>query len=122
METPNWITELFACIDKMDTARWITFLSDDVTFKFGNSPEIIGKNTVGEAIDGFFSSIKSLQHKILGTWIHPDTIFCQGEVRYTRHDESQITLPFLNMFGMQENLIKDYLIYIDITPLYAPAA
>ena len=54
-------------------------------------------------------------------WVLPDTIFYKGEVTYTRHDGSTITLPYFNVFGMDGELIKDYQIYMDINPLYNPA-
>jgi len=43
-------------------------------------------------------------------------------VTYTRHDGTNLTLPFVNVFAMRGDLIQDYLIYIDATPLYAPPA
>jgi ketosteroid isomerase-like protein len=121
MQHPTWVTQLFQSIDRMDTKTFLTFLSDDAQFKFGNAPAAVGKEAVRQGVDGFFQSIKGLRHNILRTWVHPDTVICQGEATYTRHDGSQLTLPFVNVFGMKNNLVKDYLIYIDINPLYAPA-
>lgn len=119
MQHPSWVIQLFQSIDRMDTKTFLTFLSDDAQFKFGNAPPAVGKTMIGKAVDGFFQSIKATRHNILHTWEHPDAVICQGEVTYTRHDGSQLTLPFVNVFGMKGNVIKDYLIYIDIGPLYA---
>jgi hypothetical protein len=44
---------------------------------------------------------------------------CEGEVTYTRHDESEITLPFVNVFEFEGELISHYKIYADSEPLYA---
>ena len=41
---------------------------------------------------------------------------------YVRLDGRSVTVPFVNVFAMRGNLVQDYLIYIDNTPLYAPAA
>ena len=46
----------------------------------------------------------------------------QGVVTYTRLDGGKVTVPFVNVFSMQGKLVQDYLIYVDNTPLYAPAA
>lgn len=111
--------QLFQSIDAMDTNKFLTFLADGAQFRFGNAPAAVGKDVIRQAVGGFFQSIKGISHNILRTWTHPDTVICQGEVTYTRHDSSQLTVPFVDIFGMEGNLIKDYLIYIDITPLYA---
>ena|SRR5712692_4422140 len=120
MENPTWVTQLFQSIDAMDTKRLLGFINNDAQFRFGNAPAVLGKAAIGQAVDGFFTTIKAIKHRLLSTWTHPDSVICQGEVTYTRHDNSQLTLPFVNIFGMKANLVKDYLIYIDITPLYAP--
>ena len=43
----------------------------------------------------------------------------EGEVTYARHDDRCITIPFVNILRMRGNLISEYLIYIDIAPLYS---
>lgn len=120
MQTPSWVNQLFQSIDAMDTEKFLEFLADNAQFKFGNSPAAIGRDAIRAAVSGFFTTIKGLRHNLLNTWVHPDTVICQGEVTYTRHDGSQICLPFLNVFGMKGDRIKDYLIYMDINPLYSP--
>lgn len=119
MNNPAWVPRLFQSIDAMDTKTFVTFIHDDAQFKFGNAPPAVGKAAIAQAVDGFFSSIKRVRHNILKTWTGSDSVVCQGEATYTRHDGSQLTLPFVNVFGMKEDLITDYLIYVDITPLYA---
>ncbi len=47
---------------------------------------------------------------------------CQGEVTYERLDGTRLTLPFVNIFGMQSGKIDEYLIYVDIAPLFEPWA
>jgi limonene-1,2-epoxide hydrolase len=46
-------------------------------------------------------------------------VACEGEVTYTRHDGSKITLPFVNIFEVSAGLITLYRVYIDIAPLFA---
>jgi len=115
----NKINGLFQTIDAMDVDKFATFLTEDAQFKFGNNPEVVGKEAVKKAVSEFFSSINGLSHKVINTWSHPDTVICQGEVTYTRNDDSKVTIPFVNIFGMKEDLVKDYLIYIDVSPLFA---
>lgn len=119
MESPAWVRQLFQSIDAMDTNKFLNFINNDAQFRFGNAPPVVGKDAIGQAVDGFFATIKAIKHRLLNTWTHPDAVICQGEATYTRRDNSQLTLPFVNVFGMKGNLIKDYLIYMDINPLYA---
>ena len=86
--------------------------------RFGNGPAISGKQQVGQAIGEFFGSIKALRHNILHTWCDPQATVCQGEVTYTRTDDTKVTIPFVNIWEVRASLIKDYLIYIDLAPLY----
>lgn len=115
----DWIKRLFNSIDDMETETFLGFLEDDALFRFGSGPEVIGKEAIGKTIDDFFSSIKGLRHNIQEMWFENATVICQGEVIYTRTDDSEITIPFVDIFRMSGNLISEYLIYIDIQPLYS---
>ncbi len=115
------IESLFNDIDAMDADKFASYLDEDVNFRFGNAPLVTGKKAVRDAVDGFFKSIKGISHKKLKMWLHPDSILYQGIVTYTRHDGSDVTLPYLNLFFLKGDKIREYLIYIDINPLFAPS-
>lgn len=118
-EDNDWIRQLFECVDAKDVEGFLGYLTDDVKFSFGNAPAVTGKDSVRKSLEGFFASIEGLSHRILETWVHPETVICQGEVTYTRIDNSQVTIPFANILRMEGERIKEYLIYIDITPLFS---
>lgn len=119
MKQPAWIENLFASIDAMDPDAFVSFVTDDAIFRYGSNPPTEGKPAIHEAVAGFFSMFKALGHSLEGTWSHSDAVFVQGQVHYTRHDGSTVTLPFLNCFKMQGEKVREYLIYIDPTPLSA---
>jgi len=121
MEQQSWLNELFRKIDTKDTAGFLSFLTTDARFRFGNSPLLQGRQAIGEAVDAFFASIRGSQHRLLDIWSIDDAVICQGEVNYTRKDRSTVTLPFANIFRMQGRYIDEYLIYVDVTPLYSSA-
>jgi hypothetical protein len=121
MDIKGKILELFRTIDEMDSDKFVTFLTEDAQFRFGNAPAVNGKSAIREAVAGFFSTIKEINHKKINLWVNSNSVLYEGEVTYTRHDGSTLTIPFINKFGMVGDKIKDYFIYIDITPLYAPA-
>lgn len=111
--------ELFASIDAMDVERFLSFIHEKATFRFGSSPAVSGRGQIRSAVESFFASFEALKHDLRRTVSDEDAAVCEGEVTYTRHDGSQITLPFANIFQLDEGLISDYRIYIDISPLYA---
>ena len=112
------LAELFERIDAMDADGFVEFLAPEATFRFGSAPPAVGRNAIREAVAGFFSSIAGLSHSLSRALGENDTLVCEGEATYTRHDGSEITLPFANVFELDSGLIAEYKIYADITPLY----
>lgn len=111
--------KLFASIDAMDTEGFLGFIAPNAEFRFASAPPVHGHAAIREAVDGFFSSIAALSHDLQRLVADGDSVVCEGEVTYTRHDGSTITLPFCNVFDVQDGLISLYRIYIDVAPLYA---
>ena len=111
--------KLFVSIDAMDTEGFLGFVAADAEFRFGSAPPVRGHAPIRAAVDGFFSSIAALSHDLQRIVADDDTVVCEGEVTYTRHDGSTIALPFCNVFETDDGLITLYRIYIDVAPLYA---
>jgi limonene-1,2-epoxide hydrolase len=111
--------KLFASIDAMDTESFLSFIAEDATFRFGSTPAVHGHVAIRAAVEGFFASFAALKHDLQRLVAEGAAVACEGEVTYTRHDGSTITLPFANVFEVDGGLISLYRIYIDIGPLYA---
>jgi len=110
---------LFASIDAMDAERFVSFIAEDGVFRFGNSPPATGHDEIRAAVVGFFTTVAGLRHDVQRVIDDGAGIACEGEVTYTRHDGSVITLPFATVFGLDDGLIAQYGIYIDVAPLFA---
>lgn len=113
----DWMNRLFAAIDHKDADGFVSFLTEDACFRFGNAPAICNKKDIRNAVSLFLSGIKDLRHRILGIWEQDNIVICEGEVAYTRHDGSELTFPFVDIFRMNGELIADYRIFMDISPL-----
>ena len=110
---------LFAAIDSMDSDAFVAFLTADAEFRFGSAPAVAGREAIRAAVDGFFSTIAALSHRVTATFPGGGSLACEGEVTYTRHDGRKVVLPFADVFEFDGELITNYKIYMDISPLYA---
>lgn len=113
----EWITQLFAAIDRKDADGFVSFLTEDACFRFANASVICNRENIRNAVVLFFSGIKSSHHRILNVWEQDDVVICEGEVNYIRQNGSELSFPFTDIFQMKGNLISDYRIYMDISPL-----
>ncbi len=113
------LDDLFESIDEKNTDRFLHFLTDDAIFRFGSGPEVRGQSEIRDAVEDFFSTIAGCKHTLHNIFADDGTLFCEGDVTYTRQDGSEITLPFANVFEFAGDLISHYKIYADAAPLYA---
>ncbi len=84
----------------------------------GNNEPLMGRETIGKAVGDFFKLIKEMKFKVIRRWVHSDSIIVQGEVTFTRLDDSGITLPFADIYYMKEDRIQKLYSYIDINPFF----
>lgn len=119
---PTWLTGMFATVDAFDADRFLTFLSPECEFRFGNAPSIYGHDAIRGAVTGLFGAIKGIRHDRLEAWVHPDATICNGLVTYTRHDDSTLTVPFAVTFRLERGLVREYLIFVDNSQLFAAPA
>lgn len=110
---------LFASIDAMDAEGFVAFIATDATFRFGSSPPVNGRPAIRQSVESFFSMFAGLRHELQRVIVDGGTAVCEGEVTYTKHDGSKITLPFANIFEIKAGLISIYRIYIDMGPVFA---
>lgn len=117
--THRFLDELFEAIDEKNTERFLRFLTDDAMFRFGSGPEVHGHAEIRDAVNEFFSTITGCKHTLHNILADNGTLVCESIVTYSRQDDSDITLPFANVFEFEGDLISQYKIYADAAPLYA---
>lgn len=119
MSKPAWLDRLFTAIDGRDAETFGSFLHNNVVFRFGNNPEVHGRGPTVEIVGQFFGALAGIRHEIYDVWETGGAVIVHGQATYTRQSGTKLTVPFANVFKMKENLIKDYLIYIDNSRLFA---
>ncbi len=114
------VAPIFADIDAMDADKFISHLTPDVRFRFANADPVTGRAAVKEGVEGFWATIDGLTHHILNSWDFGDTTIVQIDVEYRRKDGKTVTTPNADILIFQGDLVSDWQIYIDVTPVYAP--
>lgn len=116
---PKWLTAMFDSVDAFDVDRFLTFLHPDCLFRFGNMAPIAGHAAIRETVGGIFAALKGIRHNNIEAWVHPDATIASGEVTYIRHDGSELSVPFAVIFRLERKLVREYLIFVDVSQLFA---
>ncbi|MEJ2534429.1 MAG: nuclear transport factor 2 family protein [Gammaproteobacteria bacterium] len=121
--TDELLKTLFECIDAMDTDGVLALLAPDARYRFASAPEIQGHDEIREAFEGVYASIAGIRHQLLGRWDGEGSLVVEGLTTYTRHDGSEVIVPFCDVFELDGGLVSSYRIYADLAPLFegAPA-
>ncbi len=118
-DIPDWIVALFRDIDSMDADAFVKYLIDDAVFVYGSGSPVTGKENIKDFLGVFYGNLTGILHRITRVWETGETMFVQTRCTYTMKDGREITIPAINLFYMEGDLIKDYLIYADPTPMLA---
>jgi ketosteroid isomerase-like protein len=113
------VAQTFADIDAFDPDKFVAHLTPDVTFRFGNADPVTGRAAVREGVAGFFSTIDGLTHHLRNVFESGDTVIVQADVEYRRLDGKTVTVPNADILVYDGDLVRDWQIYIDVTPVYA---
>jgi ketosteroid isomerase-like protein len=113
------IAAIFADIDAFAPDKFVAHLTPDAKFRFANADPVTGREAVKEAVAGFFSSIDGLTHHILNVYESGETVIAQIDVEYRRKDGKSVTVPNADILVFDGDLVRDWQIYIDVTPVYA---
>jgi ketosteroid isomerase-like protein len=113
------VAKIFADIDSLDPAQFVAHLTTDAKFRFGNADPVVGREAVAAAVAGFFATIDGMKHHILNSWAVGDTVIVQIDIEYLRKDGKSVSTPNADILTFEGDLVRDWQIYIDLTPVYA---
>ena len=118
MEYKDLVSAAYQSIDSADAAKFSSFITPDGVFRFANIPAVKGNKQIEEFVAGFFKSLKGISHSNLESWSVEDVVFVNGNVKYTRHNNTSLEVPFSCTWKMKDGLIDEYLIFTDNSELY----
>jgi SnoaL-like domain len=117
MLNTSWFTDLFRSIDMKDTQAFAKFLSEDVMYRYGNTPAVRGLKATLYNVQALFESVRSIHHEVSQSWVHEESAICHGMVTYIRLDGSMLIVPFANIFYLIGDRITRYLVFVDVSGL-----
>lgn len=117
MATRVELREIFGSIDAMDADAFVSFLTEDAVFRYGSQEAVEGRDAIREYVAQFFTMVRGLRHTLLDTWEGEERLAVRGEVTYQKLDGGEVTLPFVDVLRLSADGIRDYLVYIDPSPL-----
>ena len=121
MNVDEFVRDYWQSIDTLDMDRFLGYFAPDCTMGFGSYPLVQGLDGVRGMIAPVFAGVAGMRHQRLGLWVTDDATLARGEVTYTRHDQSTVTIPFMTYFVFAGERIRATHVYIDIAPLFARA-
>ena len=110
---------IFADIDAFGANRFVTHLTPDAVFTFGNAEPVVGHDDIAGAVRGFFASIEGVTHHLREVYELGDTVVVKADVEYVRKDGKHVTVPNADILEFEGDLVRTWQIYIDVAPVYA---
>jgi ketosteroid isomerase-like protein len=116
----NWLADYYTDVDNMDLEGYLDRHTDDAVVKFGNNPPAVGKQQIGEAIGGFFTTVAGMKHNFVAIHEAGDTTILEADIEYTRLDGSKVRVPSASFLHRRGDLVDQLTIYIDLAPVFTP--
>jgi hypothetical protein len=111
---------LFEDLDRMDADAWASHLAPGAVMRFGNADPVLGRAHCRDALAALFARIGGLRHQIVERWEHGAATIVESSVTYVRTDGREVTLPAVTIYRTDdEDLIFDYRVYVDPSPVFA---
>ena len=118
-ELEIWARTMFKVIDAEDAQGFADYFCEDGTFVFGSFPPARSKSAIRDFVAGFFSSLNGLHHDLVQIEAAGGLLYIHFKATYEVHDGRKVTIPGLETVRMNGDLIEEYVIYMDPSPLQA---
>ena len=117
----TWIDDYYADVDAMRLAAFVERHSDDAAVVFGNNPPAVGKEAIGAAIGGFWSTIGGLRHERRNLWFvnDGDTAVLEVVTHYATKGGAAVAVPCVSLLDRNaDGKVTSLRVHIDLAPLF----
>jgi uncharacterized protein (TIGR02246 family) len=114
------IRAMFAASDRGDVEGLVSFLTDDAVLVLGNGDPVEGKEAISAMSRQFTSTIGIARHEIHEIWQaaeDADVQIAHITIHFSKLDGNVVSLPSVSVFRMSGDLIADYRMYMDASPV-----
>jgi ketosteroid isomerase-like protein len=118
----DWLRDFYDDIDNGRIDPLTKRCAENISFQMGSMTPIEGRTEVMEAERQFLTSIDSHSHRFVNVFNDADTTVLEAVVTYIRLDGNAVEVPCTSILHRSGGLVDSIRVYLDITPVYAPAA
>ena len=116
-QLPEWASDIFDAVDRNDVDRFLRYLADNASFGFDGTPMATGKTQIRTLVEGYLSGFDRLIHHFDEVVTQGNSTFIRGRVDYIIDGSGIANAGWAVCFHRSDDLVTDYLIYMDPTPL-----
>lgn len=118
VEARELIARIYEADEAMNAEKFAALLSPDAVFQLGGSPAMTGRDSILGFVQGLFSSLKGLRHRLIHFWVGNGKLVFQGEATFIYPNGESVLLPYVDVITPgADGFLADYRIYIDLTPM-----
>lgn len=111
---------LFDSMMKNDWSTFRTCLTDDVVYRVGSTESMYGIDAVVSFLQDLYTQIKMLPPDIHQVVELENQVIYEFETHYLRlKDNKQVNFACTDVLRMDGDKIKDWRVYVDLSPMYA---
>ena len=100
----------------LDLDGCLTFFADDGNMTLANAPTLHGKEAILTFAGPYFKSMHHQKHHLEAEYRpNESTVIVEGRSTLTRHDGTELIVPFSGFFNLRGGLIASYRAYCDMS-------
>jgi len=115
------ITDYYTDVDGMNLQSFVDRHTDDAVVQFANFPLSVGKEAIGSALGGFWSTIGGLRHERRNLWFVDDgnTAVFEARLHYTTKGGAEVVVPCVSLLDRAaDGRVSSLRVHIDLAPLF----
>lgn len=112
--------DLFDQVDSAAAIGAAENFTKDATFQFANYPQMVGRTAIAQFTTALFTLAAMVKHELHNFWeVCPWTAVTNGLVTFTRHDLTELVVPFATVshFNEDRTLLTHHQVYVDASAL-----
>ena len=117
VDPPAIVSDFFRTVDAMDFEAMRALFTEDVRFRMGSHPEVLGRDRVVESNSKVRDIFQSLKHHFVSVHSSAGRHFVECWVEYLMYDGKDYLLPFLTVIEERDDRIASVKVFGDLAPL-----